>query len=62
MKKTITIEPKVQTVLNTVPGIGNQLYNDIEIIKGLDANEKEVTGKTSAGFNFRKLFNSIVIF
>lgn len=62
MEKTIVIEDKVQQTLSLLPQLGDQLYSDIELIKTIDANDKEVTGTTSAGFKFRKLFNSIVIF
>lgn len=62
MEKTIVIEQTVQNILNITQGAGQQLFNDIDLIRTLDANGKEVTGKTTGGFNFRKLLNAIVIF
>lgn len=62
MEKTITIDEKVQKVLAVTQGAGEQLYKDLEVIRTIDANTKEVHGKTTGGFNFKKLLNSIVIF
>ena len=60
--KSIIIEAEVQRKINLVQGAGDQLYKDIEIIKTIDANDKQVTGKTTGGFSFRKWANSIIIF
>lgn len=61
-KKSIVIEAEVQNKINLVQGAGDQLYRDIEVLKAIDANDKQVTGITTSGFRFRKLLNSIVIF
>lgn len=60
MEKRIEISQSVQQNLNETTY--NQLMSDLEQVKQIDANGKEVVGKTRSGFNFRKLFNSIIVF
>jgi len=60
MEKRIEISQDVQQSLNETTY--NQLMSDLEQVKQIDTNDKEVVGKTKHGFNFRKLFNSIIVF
>jgi len=40
----------------------HQLFSDIETIKTLETNGREITGKTAHGFYFRKMLHCIVVF
>lgn len=60
MEKRIEISENVKDVLTETTY--NQLMSDLEQVKQINANDKEVVGKTKHGFNFRKLFNSIIVF
>jgi hypothetical protein len=60
MEKRIAIQHNIQSNLNAVTL--DLLMTDLEEVKTIKADGNEVIGKTKHGFNFRKLFNSIVIF